>query len=255
MTIRDIYVPAIRAIMVEQGIEAAPAQPQYEVGSDASFADAVQYTDWYLTTRGNDTEHYRFDRYLNAIDLALTHRGGRWIHIDIGCGAGPFSWAFVDWATEHGIPPADLALYGYDPSREMIRLAWMLRARLRSAVPGYPNLRYDSNYNSFARRLANVRIHANCLITFGHVLAGNHSSEDISTFTRIIDRVTRLTSYLSRVWLLTSDATSGRHRNSFESGWRTLLSALQNSGVRHRSVPVLTGRSSDRCVVLSRQEV
>ncbi len=236
------------------GIEAASTQPPYEINVDASFSDAVRYADWYLTPHGNEIEHYRFDRYLNAIELALTHRRGRWVHIDIGCGAGPFSWAFVDWATRHGIPPADLALYGYDPSRQMIRLAWMLRAKLRGLVPDYPNLRYDSNYDSFVRRLANIRSHANCLITFGHVLAGNHDSEDIRTFTRIIERVMRLTSYLSRVWLLASDATSGRHRNSFESGWRMLLSTLQNSGVGRHGVPVFTGRSSDRCVILSRKE-
>ena len=200
-------------------------------------------------------EHYRFDRYFNAIDQVLANRDGRCIHIDIGCGAGPFSWAFMDWATEHGIASTDLTLYGYDPSQEMIRLAWMLRAKLRSVVPDYPDLQYDSNYTSFVRRLANVRSHAKCLITFGHVLAGNHDSEAISTFTRIIERVTRLTDYLSEVWLLASDATSDRHRDSFESGWSTLLLALQGSGVQHRSVPVFTGRSSDRCVVLSRQEV
>lgn len=239
--------------MAEKGIEAATTQPQYEVSANASLMDAVQYTDWYLTTTGNEVEHYRLDRYLKAIDLALTHRGSRWVHVDIGCGAGPFSWAFMDWAAKHGVTSTDLTLYGYDPSQEMIRLAWMIRARLRSAVPDYPDLQYDSNYDSFVRRLAKVRSRANCLITFGHVLAGNHDSEGISTFTRIIEQVTRLTD-LSEVWLLASDATSGRHRDSFESGWSTLLEALQDSGVGRRSVPVFTGRSSDRCVILSRKE-
>ena len=241
--------------MAQRGIEAATKQPQYEVGANASFTDVVQYTDWYLTTHGNDVEHYRFDRYFNAINQVLANRGGRWIHIDIGCGAGPFSWAFMDWAIQHGIASTDLSLYGYDPSQEMIRLAWMLRARLRRFIPDYPNLQYDSNYYSFIRRLTNIRSRAYCLITFGHVLAGNHDNDDIGTFTRIIERVTRLAEYLSEVWLLASDATSDRHRESFESGWNTLLVALQESGVRHRSAPVFTGRSSDRCVILSRKEV
>ncbi len=131
----------------------------------------------------------------------------------------------------------------------------MLRARLRSAIPGYPNLQYESDYDSFVRRLANIRSQASCLMTLGHVLAGNHDSEDIGTFTRIIERVTTLTDYISDVRLLASDATSGRHRQSFESGWRTLLSALQGIGVRYRSMPVSTGKSSDRCVILSRKEV
>lgn len=241
--------------MAQQGIEAATQQPRYEVGADASVSEVIQYTDWYLTTHGNDVEHYRFDRYFKAIDQALTNRDGKWIHIDIGCGAGTFSWAFLDWAIKHDISPTDLSLYGYDPSEEMIRLAWMLRAKLRSAVPHYPDLRYDSNYRSFVRRLANIRGQANCLITMGHVLAGNHDDTDISAFTRIIERVTRLTNHISKVWLLASDATSGRHRTSFASGWRTLLSALQDCGLRYRSVPVFTGKSSDRCVILSRKEV
>ena len=255
MTLRDTYVPAIREIMAEHRIEAAPTQPPYEVYVGASFKDAVQYADWYLTAHGNEIEHYRFDRYFNAIDQALANRTGRWLHIDIGCGAGPFSWAFLDWAAKHHITSAGLGLYGYDPSQEMIRLAWMLRARLRSVVPDYPSLRYDSNFNSFLRRLTHIRSHASCLITLGHVLAGNHDDADISTFTRIMERMTRLTDYVSEVWLLTSDATSDRHRDSFENGWSTLLSALRDSGVQRRSVPVFTGRSSDRCVVLSRQEV
>ena len=255
MTLRDIYVSAIREIMAQHEIEAAPAQPQYEVGTGASFTDAVQYTDWYLTTHGNDVEHYRFDRYFNAIDQVFGNYAGRLIHIDIGCGAGPFSWAFMDWATKRGMASADLSLYGYDPSQEMIRLAWMLRAKMRSADPSYPDLQYDSNYASFIRRLANIRGHADCLITFGHVLAGNHDHDDIGSFTRIIDRVTRLTDHLDQVWLLASDATSDRHRDSFESGWSTLLLALQEIGVQRRSVPVFTGRSSDRCVILSRKEV
>ena len=45
MTLRDIYVSAIREIMVQHDIEAAPTQPQFEVGANASFTDAAQYTD------------------------------------------------------------------------------------------------------------------------------------------------------------------------------------------------------------------
>ncbi len=55
MTIRDNYVPAIRDIMAQQGIEAATKQPQYEVQASVSFANAVQYTDWYLTTTGTSS--------------------------------------------------------------------------------------------------------------------------------------------------------------------------------------------------------
>ena len=255
MTTRGSYVQAIRDIMEQSNIVAAPTQPQYEVGTDDSFASVVQYTDWYLTTHGNEVEHYRFDRYYDAIETSLVHHdSGIWAHIDIGCGAGPFSWAFVDWAIQHGIALADLRLYRFDPSAQMIRLAWMIRHRLRGAVQGYPNLHYESKYDSFVRKLANIRGQENCLITLGHVLAGNHGSEDVRTFARIIERVATLSGYSSKVWLLASDATSGRHRTSFMDGWRALLSALGEGGVLHSDVPIPTGRTSDRCVILSRKE-
>ena len=254
MTIRENYVDAIRGIMAEYGVRSPTQRPAHEVRSDATLEDVLRYTDWYLTATGNDTEHYRFDRYYNAIDQALDDREGQWVHIDIGCGAGPFSWAFMDWATKRGIAPADLSLYGYDPSPEMIRLAWMLRARLCSAVPNYPDLRYESNYTTFVRKLTNIRSRANCLVTMGHVLAGNHNDEDIRAYTRIIEAVATPTADSADVRLLASDATSDTNRSLFGSGFEKLLSSLSGKGLRSQSVPLFTGRTSDRCVVLSRKE-
>ena len=254
MTIRENYVDAIRGIMAEYGVQSPTQRPAHEVRSDATFEDVLRYTDWYLTTTGNETEHYRFDRYFNAIDQALDGREGQWIHTDVGCGAGPFSWAFMDWAAKHRIAPAGLSLYGYDPSREMVRLAWMLRAKLRSAVPSYPGLRYESNYTSFVRKLTNIRSRANCLVTMGHVLAGNHNDEDIRIYTRIIEALATSTADSVNVHLLASDATSGANRRQFNSGFEKLLSPLSGKGLRSQAVPLFTGKTSDRCVVVSRKE-
>ena len=251
MTLREHYVKAIRGVMAEHGVQSPTQRPTHAIRSDATFEEVLRYTDWYLTATGNDTEHYRFDRYLKAIDQALTDGKGRWIHIDIGCGAGPFSWAFMDWAAKHGLALADLSLYGYDPSQQMIRLAWMLRAKLSSAVPGYPDLRYESNYTTFVRKLTNIRSQTNCLVTMGHVLAGNHDGEDIRTYTRIIEEITTSS---TNVRLLASDATSDANRNLFDSGFEKLLASLSDKGLRHRTVPLLTGKTSDRCVLLSRKE-
>ena len=254
MSIREAYVSAIREVMADQGVEGAETWPPYNVHPDASLADVLQYTDWYATERGNEEEHYRFDRYYNAIEKSLREPGDKWAHIDVGCGAGVFSWAFLDWAAVRGIERSCVTLYGYDACREMVRLAWMLRAKLGRTVPDYPDLRYASDRGLFIRKLEASRIDANCLITFGYVLAGNHSDDDIGVFQRVATTAVDMALPGRSVYLLASDATSGRHLGQFGEGWRKLLSALQAADAQARPLPLMTGYSGDRCVLLSRQK-
>ena len=69
--------------------------------------------------------HYRFDRYAQAVRIALrrttfgTTGDGPIVHVDLGCGPGPFSWVVSDALRQNG---NDIQLYGFD-AREMIRLA------------------------------------------------------------------------------------------------------------------------------------
>lgn len=238
--------------MAEQGVEGAEAQPSPAVPQGASLADALQYTDWYVAQ--GSQEHYRFGRYYDAIEKAPLDPADKWAHIDVGCGAGVFSWAFLDWAGMRGIEFSNVTLYGYDACREMIRLSWMLRAKLSRAVPDYPDLRYASDIDVFIRKLEASRIDANCLITFGYVLAGNHSDDDIGVFQRIATTAVDMALHGRSVYLLASDATSGRHLGQFGEGWRKLLSALQAAGAQARPLPLMTGYSGDSCVLLSRKE-
>lgn len=255
MSIREAYVPAIREVMADRGVEGAETWPPYDVSPDASLADVLQYTDWYATERGNEEEHYRFGRYYNAIGKSLRGPGDKWAHIDVGCGAGLFWWAFLDWAAMRGIERSCITLYGYDACPSMVRLAWMLWYRLRGAAPDHPKFRYYHAIDAFIRKLAGARIDANCLITFGYVLAGNHSDDDIGVFQRIATTAVNSVLHGRSVYLLASDATSDKHLGQFEEGWEKLLSALQSVGVQGQPLSPLpvTGYSGDRCVLLSRR--
>ena len=253
MSIKEAYVSAIREVMADRGVEGAETQPSPAVPYGASLADALQYTDWYATDRGNEEEHYRFRRYYNAIEKSLRETGDKWAHIDVGCGAGLFWWAFLDWAAEHGIERSCITLYGYDACPSMVQLAWMLWYRLRGAAPDRPKFQYYHAIDAFIRKLEASRIDANCLITFGYVLAGNHSDDDIGVFQRIAITAVDMALPGRSVYLLASDATSGRHLGQFGEGWRKLLSALQAADAQARPLPLMTGYSGDRCVLLSRQ--
>lgn len=149
MNIRDFYVPAIRAVMAEQGVEGAEAQPSPAVPQGASLADALQYTDWYVAQ--GSQEHYRFGRYYDAIKKAPLDPANKWAHIDVGCGAGVFSWAFLDWAAERGIERSCITLNGYDACPSMVQLAWMLWYRLRGATPDRPKFQYYHAIDAFIR--------------------------------------------------------------------------------------------------------
>ncbi len=255
MRILDLYARAIRRIMAKYGIAGAKERPSPSVLPNASFADVLQYTDWYATERGNEEEHYRFDRYYKVINESLKPKSARsrWAHIDVGCGAGLFSWAFLDWAARHGIGYSNITLYGYDACPQMIRLARMIRTKLRRNVPGYPLLHYHHNRSSFIRKLASSQIDSDSLITFGYVLAGSHETIDIRSFHRVVLAALDAVHGRRKVYLLSSDARSMWGASRSDEGWDMLLAALRSSGVKSRPL-FLVGGSGDRCVLLSRKE-
>lgn len=201
-----------------------------------------------MTERGNEREHYRFDRYCNAIGKAVGSRAKKWAHIDVGCGAGVFSWAFLDWAAQRSIERSDITLYGYDACPQMIGLARTIREKLKRNAQGYPNLHYHYDRKGFVRKLAHSRSAADCLITFGYVLAGNHVEKDIQAFQRIILAFLNAVPDGKKVYLLSSDSTY----SVSEEGWKKLLAALRASGVKARRARFIS--YGDRSVLLSRQE-
>ena len=248
---------AVHQIMDERRLQSH--DPGYEVLPNATFDDVVQYTEWHAAggfQRATSVDaYYRYDRYAAALNAGLGHDfSGRIAHVDIGCGAGLFSWAFLDWARDRGIEPRRLALYGYDHSKEMIRLASMLRHGLREFYPGYPDLRYSHMHGQFLRKLtAKHHVGTDYILTFGYVLAGNQTPDDINGFTQIVEHIVDLNGSTSCV-LISSDATSGKHSSSSTRGWGELLQALQSSGVECTPTP-LTGYAGDHRAQLSRRGV
>ena len=261
---KDYYIQTIREIMDATQIEESVRQPEYEIPDKATFETVVQYTEWFIAggeSRGNthNRRHYRYDRYLTALNASglssrMTHR--RMVHVDIGCGPGLFSWAFLDWAREQQISYSNIALYGYDHSEQMVALAHQICGKLRVAVGGYPRFSYSHDRDDFLAKLGVPHDgREDYVITLGHVLAGNQEYRDILEFVFIIEHVMRLQPSSKPLTVIVCDAVSERYRRYFEQGWDKLLQALRERGLMCNEVPTGTYTSSDRCVLLSRREV
>ena len=152
--VRDCYERAIHDVMTD--CEVKLSERDHNIPADATFEHVLQYTEWhigYLNRKqrypNNAVQHYRYNRYRSLLErLAICE--GQQVHIDIGCGAGVFSWAFLDWLTGHFIPHSSVTLYGYDHSQEMIRLSYMLKGRISQIISGYPSFYY---YGDVSKRL------------------------------------------------------------------------------------------------------
>lgn len=250
MLVKPHYRRVIREIMAECDIAQPVVQPDYRVRRDATFEEVVQYTDAYVGNSNalffpNARRHYRYNLYLEELrDLEAS--GRREAHVDIGCGAGPFSWAFLDWVTEQDVGLDRIDLYGLDHSPAMIQLAKVVRDKLKQQIPDYPDLHYTYDDDALLIELMkNHREGTDYVITFGHVLAQAHSSPDIHDFTRIIvDIRNNLMDSPSECYLVGVDARSGF--TAFVTGWGLLLNSLESTGIRHeQDSPVIFGSAAN----------
>ena len=83
--IRERYTEAIRALAKVYG--AVPSG--YEIPQDATLAQCIGYAQRFIVGRARDEPHYRYNRYMRALEWALRQdpaKGGTVIHVDIGCG-------------------------------------------------------------------------------------------------------------------------------------------------------------------------
>lgn len=247
--IRDLYQDVIRQIMAEHNIE--PIQsPSHIVEADAGFDEVVRHTHWYV--HRNDTQpHYRYRRYLEALGLEALGRvkpGRRIAQIDIGCGAGLFSWAFLDWAKENGLTCDRIDLYGLDHSPEMVNLAQQVRAKLIPVIPDYPILRYAHDAEILVSELkAHHRESTDYIVTFGHVLVQAHSPRDIGNFVEVIFETQTLgvPGTHPKCALLAVDASTGNWSAELAEGWDLLLNDLAEVGIGHRIISVPTTQIND----------
>ncbi len=222
------------------------------VGTGASFAEAVQHTDWFCRRidlewgRRNGTyrPHYRYRRYREIMGDPISQRenSARLAHVDMGCGAGIFSWALLDWAADYNLAYDRIDLYGVDHSPSMIALAYFMRDRLVAAVANYPELHYETDVQMLSQALIeNHQEPTDYMITFGHVLVqaltestGPDAISAMLNFTSVIVHILRSQDRQSNCDLVAIDAR-GRSEE-FSRGWWALLSNLALAGVRYETI-------------------
>ena len=246
MTIRARYQGIIRDIMRDNDVSLL-YQPGYVVPQDAGLNEVLQYTDFYVG-QGNDTQpnaqqHYRYRRYQELLST-VEPSGQREALVDLGCGAGLFSWVFLDWATQKGVALDDVDLYGLDRSLAMICLAREIRARLVHHILRYPELHYSRELKGLLRKLRdNHQRRTDYTITFGHVLAQAHTPDDVSAFVRAIVNILKLMGGGSNCKILAVDARSASI--SFAAGWSALLHSLESANIRYEEQEVRTTPIND----------
>ena len=229
--IQDLYCDVLDAIMFEFNIAPAQDPPDHIVLDNASFPDVFRNTDWYCR-RGDSRAHYRYRRYREVLGRIGLPTGNYPIaHVDIGCGAGLFSWAFLDWARDGNVSYDRVDLYGLDHSREMINLAHRMRDGLMQKIPKYPNLRYAHDAEALMQELtANHRSGTIYIVTFGHVLVQAHKRDDTARFPQVITHICNLEAQQSCI-LLAVDARG--ECTAFKDAWRGLLTDLKKAGIEH----------------------
>ena len=231
MLVRHYYRRIIREVMSNCGLKPLESRPSPIVAADAGFEKILLHTDWYVNT-GDNSSHYRYRRYTEMLRL-LAVPDKRVAHIDIGCGAGVFSWVFLDWATDNSVSHDRVNLYGFEHCRAMIDLAGIVRAKLTQHIENYPYLHYFDDLEALLRELEdNHGESMNYIFTFGHVLAQTHthSPADIDNFARIIIHIRELMNAEFACPLIAVDA--GHAAVEFAKGWESLLQSLGRNRIR-----------------------
>ena len=248
--IKSLYCNVIRRIVEKDGIQAF--QPSYEVTPDTDVQDVIRNSAWYVAGIGDKRSqpHFRYNRYrLSLNHLGLKADARRPVaHVDLGFGAGLFSWVFLDWAAEKGIDYSRVRLFGYDHNRHCLSLAKRIRKSLTPKIPEYPRLCYFDDVETLLNRLKrHNRSRTDYVITFGHVFVQARSTAATEQFTKIIAHVMELLDYRGTCSLIAVDA-KGRSL-VLEEQWRDLLRSLSEIGIGNRAV-LVPGAASTKAVTL-----
>ena len=239
MRVRNYYQNVIRDIISERNLSPLESAPSPIVGADAAFNDVLLHTDWYVNA-GDRRRHYRYRRYLEVLkQFTVRDDLSRIIHFDIGCGAGVFSWAFIDWAKLRDLDLGRVELYGLDHSTAMVELALEVKIRLADKIPNYPTLNYGHESDILVEELLQQQEAANvCCITLGHVLAqaNAHTPDDIRKFAEIIARI-RIEMDATRKCVLVGIDAKGAS-TGFAQGWDALLDGLEVAGVLNQPLSI-----------------
>ena len=242
MRLKDHYQRILGDIAREHDIEVRQ-RPGYLVRRDSGRVHVVHHTVWYVGGRADTRQHYRYRRYLEVLSsVALVEE--RIAHVDLGCGAGLFSWVLLDWATERGIEDHHVDLYGMDHNSAMIELANEVREQFLRHRPDYPELRYEEEADDLCATLTeNHRESAKYIVTLGHVLVQARTRDAIQNFTQVIAHVVRLVGPAENCTLIAIDADGGR--DALATGWAALLNCLDREGIQSEEVRIQRSEIND----------
>ena len=226
MSVREHYQGAIGRVLCKLGIAPPTFRQPIIFHRDTELATALRYTAWYCH-RVDSVKHYRNKLYFDTL-RQLRPAGSKLSHIDIGCGSGPFSWAFLDWAAAWDIDYRQVRLFGVDRCPTMLQAAQMIREEMMQSLTIYPPLLYHSDVKSLLSDLkTSLHPHADSVITMGYVLIQSQTSKDIKDFTEIIAQVRKLTDPTRQCLLATVDAWT--RTDALREGWDLLLQSLRDS--------------------------
>ena len=236
------YQTAVEHILQQDGLQPVDnANPV--VPNSATWKEALQHTEFFIGRLHDRYAHYRYRRYLEMLSV-YQPAGARVALVDLGCGAGAFSWAFLDWASWTERPFDSINLYGYDHCPAMLLLAERVRNYILSYVPGYPPFRSSSTTEGLCDLLTkNHTPETSYLITLGHVLVQSHSETDLQQYSGVINHVVSLPNRVLNVDLLAVDAQSATE--IFAQGWEALTSLLTGAGIQCEEFPVRSSYIND----------
>ena len=211
----------------------------YLLPAKSSLRLAVQYAEYYISGRRYPQRYppYPYNIYLETLQDVLRilpdedGANRRISHLDIGSGAGTFSWALLDWATDQNIPYENISLFGLDRCKAMVELATQIRQGLIECGFGnYPELHYFAGVQELLEKLKQIEGPTDWIITFGLSLTQAYSQEEqgnVAEFAGVIEQIQQLENTGSIV-LVASD--SQRDNNNYNAAWIALLQQLNQDG-------------------------
>ena len=232
----DRYREAVNRSMRFHEVKEGP--PKTFIGRpDTPLDECLRYTKWHTC----DTT-YRYDRFKNALRLfdwwdpeEATKTSIAEAHVDIGCGAGLFSWAFIDWAIRGGVTfpkLRKLRLYGLDHCEQYLRLSRDIRELVLGSPNMPPVLHHATTPDELCGALKENHVAGtNYTITFGYVLIQAHSPDAIAGFAKVISTVLEVAGKRSTCRLVAVDAESGRRPSQLKYVWKSLLNQLERNNI------------------------
>lgn len=228
MSVKKHYLASINVVLSKLNIPKPTYRPHHVLPKDAQLKQAMIYT-YAFCGQGNSDPHYRYHRYMGAL-RNLGHVNDQLSHVDIGCGSGCFSWAFLDWAEAWHLNCGQVKLFGIDHCPSMINAAGMIRDVMVKSLPHYPELHYHHDFESLLSDFRkNHHQNADSVVTMGHVLVQSQAPTDIHNFAKIILAVRKQTHPTRRCLLAAVDAL--KCSSELELGWNSLLKCLQKYSV------------------------